>query len=129
VNIRPEQRTFDLVVVGAGPAGLAAAVYGASEGLSTLVLEKYTFGGQAGTSSMIRNYLGCSRGISGQELATQACLFGASFNLARHATGLRRGEDGVVVSLPDGTEVVGKAVIVSPRTPPIGAWASRSSRL
>jgi thioredoxin reductase (NADPH) len=117
VNIRPEQRTFDLVVVGAGPAGLAAAVYGASEGLSTLVLEKYTFGGQAGTSSMIRNYLGFSRGISGQELAaqayTQAWLFGASFNLARHATDLRRGEDGLVVSLSDGTEVVGKAVIIA----------------
>jgi thioredoxin reductase (NADPH) len=117
MNIRPEQRTFDLVVVGAGPAGLAAAVYGASEGLSTLVLEKYTFGGQAGSSSMIRNYLGFSRGISGQELATQAYtqawLFGASFHLARHATSLRRGEDGLVVSLSDGTEVVGKVVIVA----------------
>jgi thioredoxin reductase (NADPH) len=117
VNIRPEQRTFDLVIVGAGPAGLAAAVYGASEGLNTLVLEKYTFGGQAGTSSMIRNYLGFSRGISGQELAsqayTQAWLFGASFHLARHATGLRRGEDGLVVSLSDGTEVTGRAVIVA----------------
>ena len=117
VNIRPEQRTFDLVVVGAGPAGLAAAVYGASEGLSTLVLEKYTFGGQAGSSSLIRNYLGFSRGISGQELAaqayTQAWLFGASFHLARHATGVRRAADGLVVSLSDGTEVTGRAVIVS----------------
>jgi thioredoxin reductase (NADPH) len=117
VNIRPEQRTFDLVIVGAGPAGLAAAVYGASEGLSTLVLEKYTFGGQAGTSSLIRNYLGFSRGISGQELATQAYtqawLFGASFHLARHATGLRRGGDDLVVSLSDGTEVTGRAVIVA----------------
>lgn len=118
VNIRPEQRTFDLVVVGAGPAGLAAAVYGASEGLSTLVLEKYTFGGQAGSSSMIRNYLGFSRGVSGQELAaqayTQAWLFGASFHLARHATGMRRTADGlVVVSLSDGTEVRGRAVVVA----------------
>jgi thioredoxin reductase (NADPH) len=117
VNIRPEQRTFDLVVVGAGPAGLAAAVYGASEGLSTLVLEKDTFGGQAGTSSRIRNYLGFSRGISGQELAaqayTQAWLFGASFHLARHATGLRRGGEGLVVSLSDGTEVEGRAVIAA----------------
>ena len=119
VNIRPEERTFDLVVVGAGPAGLAAAVYGASEGLSTLVLEKYTFGGQAGGSSLIRNYLGFSRGISGQELAaqayTQAWLFGASFHLARHATGLRRRPDGegLVVSLSDGTEVGGRAVIIA----------------
>jgi thioredoxin reductase (NADPH) len=119
VNIRPEERTFDLIVVGAGPAGLAAAVYGASEGLSTLVLEKYTFGGQAGGSSLIRNYLGFSRGISGQELAaqayTQAWLFGASFHLARHATGLRRrtSGDGLVVSLSDGTEVTGRAVIVA----------------
>ena len=119
VNIRPEERSFDLIVVGAGPAGLAAAVYGASEGLSTLVLEKYTFGGQAGGSAMIRNYLGFSRGISGQELAaqayTQAWLFGASFHLARHATGLRRraSGDGFVVSLSDGTEVTGRAVIVA----------------
>ncbi len=117
VNIKPEQRTFDLVVVGAGPAGLAAAVYGASEGLSTLVLEKDTFGGQAGTSSLIRNYLGFSRGISGQELAaqayTQAWLFGASFHLARHATGLRRNGDRLVVSLSDGTEVEGRAVIAA----------------
>jgi thioredoxin reductase (NADPH) len=117
VNIRPEQRTFDLVIVGAGPAGLAAAVYGASEGLSTLVLEKYTFGGQAGASAHIRNYLGFSRGISGQELATQAYtqawLFGASFHLARHATGLRRSGEDHVVSLSDGTEVAGRAVIVA----------------
>src|SRR5918998_666101 len=117
VNIRPEQRTFDLVIVGAGPAGLAAAVYGASEGLSTLVVEKYTFGGQAGTSALIRNYLGFSRGISGQELAaqayTQAWLFGASFHLARHATGLRREGDRLVVSLSDGTEVEGRAVIAA----------------
>jgi thioredoxin reductase (NADPH) len=81
VNIRKGQRTFDLVVLGAGPAGLAATVYGASEGLDTLVVDRETFGGQAGTSSLIRNYLGFARGISGQELAaqayTQAWLFGA----------------------------------------------------
>ena len=117
VNIRPGRRTFDLVVVGAGPAGLAAAVYGASEGLDTLVVDKDTFGGQAGTSSLIRNYLGFSRGISGQELAAQAYmqawLFGASFHFARHATGLRRSRDGLVVSLSDGTEVTGRAVIIA----------------
>jgi thioredoxin reductase (NADPH) len=117
VNIRPGQRTFDLVVVGAGPAGLAAAVYGASEGLDTLVLDKDTFGGQAGTSALIRNYPGFSRGISGRELAmqayTQAWLFGASFHFARHATGLRRGRDGLVVSLSDGEEVTGRTVIIA----------------
>ena len=115
VNIGPGQRDFDLIVVGAGPAGLAAAVYGASEGLRTLVLEKDTFGGQAGTSALIRNYPGFSRGISGQELAaqayTQAWLFGASFHLARGATGLRREGESLVVSLSDGTEVAGRAVI------------------
>jgi thioredoxin reductase (NADPH) len=117
VNIRSDQRRFQLVIVGAGPAGLAAAVYGASEGLDTLVVEKETFGGQAGTSSLIRNYLGFSRGISGQELAaqayTQAWLFGASFDLARHATELRRARDELVVALSDGTEVSGGAVLIA----------------
>ncbi|HEU4846929.1 MAG TPA: FAD-dependent oxidoreductase [Rubrobacteraceae bacterium] len=117
VNIRPDQRNFDLVIVGAGPAGLAAAVYGASEGLDTLVVDAETFGGQAGTSSLIRNYLGFSRGISGQELATQAYtqawLFGASFDFARHATGLRRAEDGFLVSLSDGIEVRGRSVLIA----------------
>ena len=115
VNIRPGQRSFDLVIVGAGPAGLAAAVYGASEGLKTLVLEKTTFGGRAGTSALIRNYPGFSRGISGQELATQAYtqawLFGATFHLARGATGLRRDGKTLVVSLSDGTEVEGAVVV------------------
>jgi thioredoxin reductase (NADPH) len=117
VNIRPDQRRFELVIVGAGPAGLAAAVYGASEGLDTLVVERETFGGQAGTSSLIRNYLGFSHGISGQELAaqayTQAWLFGASFDLARHATGLRRAGKELVVALSDGTEVMGRTVLIA----------------
>jgi thioredoxin reductase (NADPH) len=117
VNIRPDQRRFELVIVGAGPAGLAAAVYGASEGLDTLVVERETFGGQAGTSSLIRNYLGFSHGISGQELAaqahTQAWLFGASFDLARHATGLRRAGKELVVALSDGTEVMGTTVLIA----------------
>jgi thioredoxin reductase (NADPH) len=117
MNIRPQQRTFELVVVGAGPAGLSAAVYGASEGLDTLVVERETFGGQAGTSSLIRNYFGFSRGVSGQELAaqayTQAWLFGASFDFARHATGLRRTGDELVVTLSDGTEVMGKTVLIA----------------
>jgi thioredoxin reductase (NADPH) len=117
VNLRPDQLSFDLVIVGAGPAGLAAAVYGASEGLDTLVVDAETFGGQAGTSSLIRNYLGFSRGISGQELAaqayTQAWLFGASFDFARHATGLRRVEDEFVVALSDGFDVRGGSVLIA----------------
>lgn len=117
VNLTPDQQDFDLVIVGAGPAGLAAAVYGASEGLDTLVVEEETFGGQAGTSSLIRNYLGFSRGISGQELAaqayTQAWLFGASFDFARRATGLRRAEAGFLIALSDGIEVRTKTVLVA----------------
>jgi thioredoxin reductase (NADPH) len=117
VNITPDQHSFDLVIVGAGPAGLAAAVYGASEGLDTLVVDAETFGGQAGTSSLIRNYLGFSRGISGQELAaqayTQAWLFGASFDFARQATGLRSAEDGFLLALSDETEVRGRTVLIA----------------
>ena len=118
MNTLPDVRNFDLIVIGAGPAGLAAAVYGASEGLRTLVLERETFGGQAGTSSRIRNYLGFSRGISGSDLAwqayQQAWLFGASFRLAHEATGLRRDErEELVVTLSDGTEVAGRAVVIA----------------
>ena len=90
-----ESTVFDLAIVGAGPAGLGAAVYGASEGLSTLVLEGEAFGGQAGTSSMIRNYLGFPRGVTGRQLGRRAVLqasgFGAAFDLARAVTGLDRG--------------------------------------
>ena len=87
----------DVVIVGAGPAGLAAAVYGASEGLDVLVLESNAPGGQAGSSSKIENYLGFPTGISGQELAgrayTQAQKFGAQILIAKGATRarLRRG--------------------------------------
>jgi len=117
LNTLPDVRNFDLVIIGAGPAGLAAAVYGASEGLRTVVVERETFGGQAGTSSLIRNYLGFSRGISGSELAwqayQQAWLFGASFRLARHTIALHHGQERLVVSLSDGTEVAGRAAIVA----------------
>ncbi|CAA9464460.1 MAG: Thioredoxin reductase [uncultured Rubrobacteraceae bacterium] len=113
----PRQRSFDLVVVGGGPAGLAAAVYASSEGLSTLVVEGEAVGGQAGTSSLIRNYLGFARGISGQKLAReafhQASFFGAGFRLMRDATGLRRPGEDLVVSLSDGTEVSGRVVVVA----------------
>jgi thioredoxin reductase (NADPH) len=117
LNTLSDVRDFDLVIIGAGPAGLAAAVYGSSEGLSTVIVERETFGGQAGTSSLIRNYLGFSRGISGSELAwqayQQAWLFGASFRLARHTIALHYGPEQLVVSLSDGTEVAGRAVIIA----------------
>jgi thioredoxin reductase (NADPH) len=94
---RPSASTYDLVIVGAGPAGLAAAVYAASEGLDTLVLEPRVVGGQAGTSAMIRNYLGFPQGIGGGDLANraleQAWLFGANLVLAQRAAGLRADGD------------------------------------
>ena len=112
-----EACTCDLAIVGAGPAGLAAAVYAASEGLTTTVIEREAIGGQAGTTSLIRNYLGFPGGISGGELAQrayqQAWLFGVKFVFARsaarlHAAGLER-----VVTLSDGTEITARAVLVA----------------
>ena len=111
-----DQQDFDTIIIGAGPAGLAAAVYGASEGLSTLVLEKNVAGGQASSSSMIRNYLGFPRGISGRDLSAQAYeqarMFGAKFRM-REATKLRRSGTKVVVTLNDDTEVAGSTVIIA----------------
>lgn len=107
---------FDVAVVGSGPAGLGAAVYAASEGLSTLVLEGEAFGGQAGTSSMIRNYLGFPRGITGRQLGRraviQASAFGARFDLARAVTGLEPGPPHRLM-LDDGAEAVARAVILA----------------
>jgi thioredoxin reductase (NADPH) len=114
---RPAAGTYDLVIVGAGPAGLAAAVYAASEGLGTLVVEPQAAGGQAGTSSMIRNYLGFPRGIGGGDLANraleQAWLFGANLVLAQRATGLRVDGPRRLVRLSDGGEVAAEAVVVA----------------
>jgi thioredoxin reductase (NADPH) len=114
----PWQRTHDLVVVGAGPAGLGAAVYGASEGLSTLALESVALGGQASTSSRIENYLGFPAGLSGFELASRALVqadkFGARTAVPREAVGLRRDEDGRYrVELSNGGEVVARSVIAA----------------
>lgn len=117
LRTRPASGACELLVVGAGPAGLAAAVYGASEGLETLVLEPAVPGGQAGTSSLIRNYLGFPRGISGEDLTVrafeQAWLFGADFVLSQRATGLAVRGPHRLVRLSDGSEVAAKAVIVA----------------
>jgi thioredoxin reductase (NADPH) len=106
----------DLAVVGAGPAGLGAAVYAASEGLSTLVIEQEAVGGQAGTSSMIRNYLGFPRGVTGRRLAAhglqQAVRFGASFHVMRSVTGLRA-DDLLRLILSSGVEVAARSVLLS----------------
>jgi thioredoxin reductase (NADPH) len=117
VQVRPTAPGYDLVVLGAGPAGLAAAVYGASEGLDTLVVEARSIGGQAGTSSMIRNYLGFHRGIHGGELAhrawQQATLLGAEFVFTNRATALTAESDHHVLTLDDGGQVAGRAVILA----------------
>ena len=111
------QRGFDLVVIGGGPAGLAAGVYGASEGLDTLVLEMVAVGGQAGASSRIENYLGFPTGISGADLTQRAVVqaekFGARLTSPCAATGLREASGYLVVALSDGTEVTGRALIVA----------------
>jgi thioredoxin reductase (NADPH) len=107
----------DVVIVGGGPAGLAAAVYAASEGLDVLVLETSSPGGQAGTSSRIENYLGFPTGISGLELTgrayAQAQKFGARVMVARAATGLVCGSQRHTVKLDDGAEIGARAVIIA----------------
>jgi thioredoxin reductase (NADPH) len=109
--------TWDVLVVGAGPAGLATAVYAASEGLRTLVLDSYAPGGQAGTSSRIENYLGFSNGISGAELAKQAQVqaekFGATVAVCRTVTGIDCLEEPFTVSLDGDETVVGRAVVIA----------------
>jgi thioredoxin reductase (NADPH) len=112
-----EKRRFDLVVVGAGPAGLAAAVYASSEGLDALVVERESLGGQAGSSSLIRNYLGFSRGVSGSDLAQrayqQAWVFGTSFLLMKEVVELRPGEPRHTLTISDGSEVEATAVVIA----------------
>jgi thioredoxin reductase (NADPH) len=107
----------DLVVVGAGPAGLSAAVYAASEGLRTTVLDAGAVGGQAGSSSLIRNYLGFPRGLGGGELAQrayqQAWLFGAQFRLTHRASALTQRDGRHVVRADTGAEIAARAVILA----------------
>ena len=117
LDVRPAGHTYDVAVVGAGPAGLAAAVYGASEGLATALLEREAFGGQAGTSSRIRNYLGFPHGVSGVELAwrayQQAWGFGAHFIYGNQAISLAAEGDVRVVGLEDGSQVRARAIILA----------------
>jgi thioredoxin reductase (NADPH) len=117
LKVQAAQDFYDMVVVGAGPAGLAAAVYGASEGLRTLVIEPEAPGGQAGSTSRIENYLGFPAGLTGAELArrahTQACRFGAEFVMQR-ASGLRVDGQYRFVQTGDGREVSTHAVLLAP---------------
>lgn len=111
------EETVDLIVIGAGPGGLAASVYGASEGLFTLTLEAVAVGGQAGTSSKIENYLGFPAGLSGAELANravaQAQKFGARIIVSRTATQLRPEADSYVIRLEDGEEIAARNIIIA----------------
>jgi len=113
----PEPGLCDVAIVGGGPAGLAAAVYAASEGLRTTVIEPSVPGGQAGTSSRIRNYLGFPNGLSGRDLANraleQAWFFGARFVLARPAVELEAGDGEHVVRLEGGAQVRARAVVIA----------------
>jgi thioredoxin reductase (NADPH) len=114
---RPTGKVCDLAVVGAGPAGLAAAVYGASEGLQTVALDAIATGGQAGRSSAIENYLGFPTGISGGELAERAVIqarkFGADFSVPAEVTGLDRRDGHYALQLSDGNEVGCRTVLIA----------------
>ncbi|MFD7024583.1 FAD-dependent oxidoreductase [Promicromonospora sukumoe] len=113
----PSRTAYDLVVVGAGPGGLAAAVYAASEGLSTIVLDAFATGGQAATSSQIENYLGFPAGITGGELADRAVVqarrFGAGFTVPGEATSLTQADGYHVVGLAEGDDLDAHAVLVA----------------
>ncbi len=119
-QIAPKNNEYDVVVVGAGPAGLAAAVYGASEGLRVLMIERSTVGGQAGTSSRIENYLGFPQGISGDELSEravkQATRFGAEIVMTREVQNifpLTQPQGGYCLELDGGDRVTGRCVVLA----------------
>ena len=113
----PDESFYDLVIVGGGPAGLAAAVYAASEGLRTVIVERDVPGGQAGSSALIENYLGFPDGLSGAELAsravTQAQKFGTEILLTKSATGLRDDRGYRVLELDDDTTIVSHTVLLA----------------
>jgi thioredoxin reductase len=113
----PAEDVFDLAVVGSGPSGLAAAVYASSEGLRTVVIEREAVGGQAGTSSMIRNYPGFAQGVTGAKLAIeafqQAWLFGSTFLFMRHVVGLAADGGRYQLQLSDGGVITTRTVIIA----------------
>lgn len=115
---KPDWTTFDVAAIGGGPAGLAAGVSGASEGLRSFVLDRAAMGGQAGTTSRIRNYLGFPRGISGQELARrafdQAWTFGVAFQFARSAQSITEAHDCFHIELFDGVQVRTNTIVLAP---------------
>ena len=118
MQLKPKMPFYDLIVIGGGPAGLAGAVYGASEGLRTILVEGRAPGGQAGTSSKIENYLGFPQGLSGAELArravTQAKRFGAEIVAPVEIVEIRRDDPYRVVKMSDGSELSSKAIILAP---------------
>ena len=117
MHVHADRRYYDVAIVGAGPAGLAAAVYGASEGLSTVLIEREAPGGQAGTSSRIENYLGFPTGVSGAELAaralTQAQRFGAEVLTPVAVTALTTEGGYKHLELSDGTAITSRAVVIA----------------
>jgi thioredoxin reductase (NADPH) len=117
LHTEASHRFYDLIIVGAGPAGLAAAVYGASEGHRTALIEKEATGGQAGTSSRIENYLGFPKGVSGADLArratAQATRLGAEILTAQEVTGVRVENPYRIVTLSDGTELSCHALVIA----------------
>lgn len=117
VQTRPVRSRYDLAVVGGGPAGLTAAMYAASEGLATLLLEREAVGGQAGTTSLIRNYLGFPRGISGRELASraveQALVMGTEMVFTRSAVGLEVRDEDRLLTLADGNQAISRTVVIA----------------
>ena len=117
LQTKAEKPFYDLIIVGAGPAGLAAAVYGGSEGLTTVMIEKEAAGGQAGTSSRIENYLGFPQGLTGADLArratTQALRFGVELLRPQEAVKVKVDDTYRYIKLVDGSEISGRAILIS----------------
>jgi thioredoxin reductase (NADPH) len=117
LSTKPQQPFYDLIIIGGGPSGLAAAVYGSSEGLRTVMIEKEGVGGQAGTSARIENYLGFPKGLSGADLArraaTQAKRLGAEILTAQEVTGIRIEDPYRFVQLADGSEISCHALLIA----------------
>ena len=117
MHAKASQEMYDVTIVGAGPAGLAAAVYGGSEGLKTLLIEKRAPGGQAGTSSRIENYLGFPSGLSGADLSrraiTQATRFGTEFLSPVEVTKIETKDNYKIVTLSDGNQINTRSIIIT----------------